>query len=184
MSSLSSGPRRERQTRGPTIQSPLTRNPHHQLRPRDEPTSPTSAAGSSQHRHRTDAAAQRRKRGHALELRVGEAASRFTPDFDASRSKNVTLDDYLDDLAQRLAAGWAGFTGTVEEIDAPQPEGVPDEYVMRPFDIRLAYKGRHWLTVRFELGHDEIGSSDSPEFRVAHDIVDMFETLELQTPTP
>jgi len=55
---------------------------------------------------------------------------------------------------------------------------------MPPFDIRLAYKGRHWLTVRFELGHDEIGSSDSPEFRIAHDIVDMFETLGLQTPNP
>jgi len=45
------------------------------------------------------------KGGTALKLRVGEAASRFTPDFDASRSKNVTVDDYLDDLAQRLTVG-------------------------------------------------------------------------------
>lgn len=122
------------------------------------------------------------KGGTAMKLRVGEAGSRFTPDLDVSRSASVTLSDYLDDLATRLVAGWGGFTGTVEELEPAQPVGVPADYVMQPFLIRLAYKGRHWLTVPFELGHDEIGSTQQQDFRIAHDIVEMFETLGLDPP--
>ncbi|MGD0085351.1 MAG: hypothetical protein ABSD78_19505 [Acidimicrobiales bacterium] len=54
-----------------------------------------------------------------MKLRVGEASSRFTPDLDVSRLASVTLDDYLDELADRLATGWGGFTGTVEQLEAP-----------------------------------------------------------------
>lgn len=124
------------------------------------------------------------KGGTAMKLRVGEAGSRFTPDLDTARSANVTLDDYLDELADRLATGWGGFTGTVEELEPPQPEGVPEEYVMQPFIIRLAYKGRHWLAVPFELGRDEIGSTQQDEPRIADDIVELFDTLGLDTPEP
>jgi len=124
------------------------------------------------------------KGGTAMKLRVGEAASRFTPDVDTSRAANVTLDDYLEELSDRLAVGWAGFTGTVEELDTPQPQGVPEEYVMRPFAIRLAYRDRHWLTVPFELGHDEIGSTTHAELRLAADIVELFRRLGLEAPGP
>ena len=124
------------------------------------------------------------KGGTAMKLRVGEAGSRFTPDLDAARARFVSLDDYLDELGDKLAAGWGGFTGIVSELDAPEPEGVPDDYIMRPFDIRLAYRSQHWLTVRFELGHDEIGSTKTSELRIAHDIVDMFDILGLDTPAP
>jgi hypothetical protein len=81
------------------------------------------------------------KGGTAIKLRVGEHASRFTLDFDAARDADVELDEYLDQLADTLAAGWNGFTGTVEELEPAQPEGIPDEYVMQPFLIRLAYRG-------------------------------------------
>ena len=124
------------------------------------------------------------KGGTALKLRVGEPGSRFTPDFDASRSAEITLDDYIDELADRLADGWSGFTGTVEQEDAATPDGVPVEYVMQPFSIRLAYRGRHWLTVAFELGHDEIGSTKQHELRIAHDLITLFESLGLETPAP
>lgn len=124
------------------------------------------------------------KGGTAMKLRVGEAGSRFTPDFDASRSASITLGDYLTELGDKLAEGWAGFTGTVVELDAPEPEGVPEDYVMLPFDIRLAYRSQPWLTVRFELGHDEIGSTKSYELRIADDIVEMFDMLGLDTPGP
>ncbi|MBI2169852.1 MAG: nucleotidyl transferase AbiEii/AbiGii toxin family protein [Actinobacteria bacterium] len=124
------------------------------------------------------------KGGTAMKLRVGEAGTRFTPDLDTSRSANITLDDYLDELADRLAAGWGGFTGTVEELEPPQPEGVPGEYVMQPFVIRLAFKGRHWLAVPFELGRDEIGSTEQHELRIADDIADLFDTLGLDGPEP
>ena len=119
-----------------------------------------------------------------MKLRVGEAASRFTPDLDAARSAEVTLDDYLDALAARLAEGWGGFTGELEELDPPQPEGVPEDYVMRPFVIRLAYQGRHWLSVPFELGHDEIGSTERHELRIADDIVELFDIIGLDPPDP
>jgi len=124
------------------------------------------------------------KGGTAMKLRVGEAASRFTPDFDTSRSANIALDAYLDELADRLATGWGGFTGTVEVLEAPQPEGVPQEYVMLPFVIRLAFQTRQWLTVPFELGRDEIGSTIRFELRMADDIVELFHTIGLETPAP
>ena len=124
------------------------------------------------------------KGGTAMKLRVGENASRFSADLDAARSAEVTLDDYLDALAARLAEWWGGFTGELEELDPPQPEGVPDDYIMRPFVIRLAYQGRHWLSVPFELGHDEIGSTQRPELRIADDIVELFDIVGLDTPDP
>jgi hypothetical protein len=124
------------------------------------------------------------KGGTAMKLRVGEAGSRFTPDLDVARSASLTLEDYLVDLGDRLADGWGGFTGTVTELDGSQPEGVPEEYVMQPFEIRLAYQSRHWLTVPFELGRDEIGSTAREELRLADDIVELFEALGLERPRP
>ena len=56
------------------------------------------------------------KGGTAMKLRVGEAASRFTRDVDAARPAGVDIGDYVDDLADRLEAGWGGVTGTVEQI--------------------------------------------------------------------
>jgi hypothetical protein len=124
------------------------------------------------------------KGGTAMKLRVGEAGSRFTPDLDVARAASLTLEVYLGELGDRLAEGWGGFTGTVTELDGPQPTGVPEEYVMQPFEIRLAYRSRHWLTVPFELGRDEIGSTSRVELRIADDIVEMFETLGLDRPAP
>jgi hypothetical protein len=122
------------------------------------------------------------KGGTAMKLRVGEANSRFTPDLDVARDANLSLGDYLLQFGDRLAAGWGGFTGTVTELEGPQPEGVPGEYIMQPFEIRLAYRTQHWLTVPFELGRDEIGSTSREEMRIADDIVEMFAVLGLDRP--
>ncbi len=124
------------------------------------------------------------KGGTAMKLRVGEQASRFTPDLDASRDRSLSLQEYLDRLDDGLAAGWEGFTATLTRLAAPQPEGVPAEYVMQPFDIRVAYLTRHWLTVRFELGRDEVGSTAEAESRIAQDILDMFAEIGLPAPAP
>lgn len=107
------------------------------------------------------------KGGAAMTIRMGEAASRFTTDLDAARHRDVSLDDYLDELAERLGTGWSGFTGTPERLPPAQPDGVPEQYVMQPFVIRLMYLGRRWLTVPFELGHDEIGSAHQHELRIS-----------------
>jgi hypothetical protein len=124
------------------------------------------------------------KGGTAMKLRVGETGSRFTPDLDVARSARLGLDDYITQLGDLLADGWGGFTGTVTELDAPQPVGVPDEYVMQPFEIRLAFQSRHWLTVPFELGRDEIGSTSQHDMRIADDIVNLFEAIGLDRPAP
>ena len=124
------------------------------------------------------------KGGTAMKLRVGEAGSRFTPDLDASRSHAISLDDYLDQLAERLAAGWHGFTGAITLGRVPQPEGVPDDYIMKPFEIRLSYKFKTWLTVTFELGRDEVGSTVTFESRMASDIAEIFTALGFPQPDP
>jgi hypothetical protein len=124
------------------------------------------------------------KGGTAMKIRVGEAGSRYTPDFDASRSPNVTVEDYVEQLRDRLERGWSGFTGTVRVLEPRQVEDVPPDYVMQPFEIRLAYQGRHWLTVEFELGHDEVGSTEDRDLRIADDIVEIFATIGLEEPAP
>ena len=124
------------------------------------------------------------KGGTAMSIRVGEAGSRYTPDFDASRSPNITVDDYIEQLRDRLELGWSGVTGTVRVLEPRQIEDVPPDYVMQPFQIRLAYQGRDWLTVEFELGHDEVGSTEDRDLRIANDIVEIFATVGLDEPAP
>lgn len=124
------------------------------------------------------------KGGTAMKIRVGEAASRFTPDLDAARPADLSLKDYLEQLSDNLRSGWGGFTGTVEERNPPQPVGVPAEYITQPFAIKLSFMGRHWLTVTFELGRDEIGSTRNPEWRMADDIKMLFADLGLAEPGP
>lgn len=124
------------------------------------------------------------KGGTAMKARMGEAASRFTPDFDAARAAQLGLEEYLEQLEDKLAEGWGGFTATITAVDPPQPEGVPEDYIMQPYDIRLAYEGTPWLTVRFELGRDEVDSTEHVEMRLAQDIIDLFDELGLPTPEP
>lgn len=121
------------------------------------------------------------KGGSAMALRFGRD-SRFTRDLDAARIHS--LDQFRADFEESLAAGWAGFTGRLVERAAPSPIGVPTGYVMQPFDVRLAYRGQSWCTVKFELGHDEIGDGDEPEYRIADDLVDLFTEVGLPVPRP
>jgi hypothetical protein len=125
------------------------------------------------------------KGGAALQVRAGDTHTRASRDLDASRPAGRQLDDYLDDLEANLATGWHGFTGTVRDAPPPRaPEAVPPEYVMRPFRIALAYKGSAWVTIDFELGRDEVGSTAAPDHRIARSVVDLFVTLGLASPGP
>lgn len=124
------------------------------------------------------------KGGTAMKLRIGESGSRFTPDIDASRRKGISIDDYQAMLAENLHKGWGDFSGTLVVRVPAEPIGVPDDYIMRPFDVKLSYKGKSLKTLRFELGHDEIGSTATSVIVVAKDILDLFEELGLPTPNP
>lgn len=120
------------------------------------------------------------KGGSSLKLRYGDEATRFTEDLDAARASD--LESYLDRLEDRLESGWEGFTGHVVPRDPASPDGVPTAYVMQPFDVKLDYNGKPWVTVRLEVGHDEIGDADSPEAADASIVSGLFFTVGLPVP--
>jgi hypothetical protein len=124
------------------------------------------------------------KGGTSIKVRVGEAGSRFTPDLDAVREGDVTVDDYIASFGDLLERGWGLFSGVVVRRPPANPPDVPVDYVMQPFDVRLSYRNSHWITVKLELGHDEIGGTGSPEFRMSSDISGLFAEIGLPEPLP
>ncbi len=122
------------------------------------------------------------KGGTALQFRFGALRTRFTEDLDAARRRGLSVDEFVDDLTDRLDEGWAGFTGTVAEHGVASPPGIPDAYVMRPFRVALSYQRSSWITVTLELGHDEIGSTENPELVESSDASAAFAALGLPDP--
>jgi hypothetical protein len=122
------------------------------------------------------------KGGSALKLRYGDETTRFSRDFDAARAEELEV--FLEQLDIALADGWNGFTGRVIRKEPAKPRGVPGEYIMQPFEVKLAYKGKSWLTVPLEVGHDEIGDTASFDFYISPDIVDIFTRLGFPEPNP
>ncbi len=121
------------------------------------------------------------KGGSAMALRYGRE-TRFTRDLDAARVQPLAR--YRSDFEDSLAAGWAGFTGRLVEKAAPRPTAVPTAYLMQPFEVKLDYLGRPWCTVKFELGYNEIGDADEPEYQLASDLVGLFTEVGLEIPRP
>ncbi|MHB8681436.1 MAG: nucleotidyl transferase AbiEii/AbiGii toxin family protein [Acidimicrobiales bacterium] len=86
------------------------------------------------------------KGGAALELRLGLRA-RATKDFDTTYRH--ALAGMLDRLDESLRHGHSDFTATRTEA-----EPVTDTGAQR-LDIKLAYRGRSWATVRLEIAAAE-----------------------------
>jgi len=107
------------------------------------------------------------KGGSAMKIRFGDEATRASTDLDAARATG--LDDFVGGLEDALAEGWCGIGGRVEPLSPAHPRNVPQGYVMRPFDVKLTYLGTLWCTVSLELGHDEIGDADEPDYLVPVD---------------
>jgi len=122
------------------------------------------------------------KGGSSLKLRYGEGPTRFTTDLDAARA--VALDTFLSQLDVALQKGWNGFTGKIVPKEPAQPEGVPAEYIMQPFAIKLDYNTKSWVTVQLEVGHDEVGDTVDPDYSISPDIVAIFEKLGFPAPKP
>lgn len=123
------------------------------------------------------------KGGAGMQLRFGFSRSRVSLDMDAARAAG--REEFISDLRTNLASGWGGFSGTVVEKDPPKPIDVPADYVMHPYMIKLAYHtGGTWATVPFELGHDELGDTTEPLWRLADDVRDLFTELGLDEPQP
>lgn len=101
------------------------------------------------------------KGGTSIKLRFGSLATRYTTDLDAARVDSI--DEFRNQLSARLRDGWEGFGGRVVTGRQARPKGVPSQYVMQPFEVKLSYLDKPWCTVLFEVGHDEIGDADEPE---------------------
>ena len=102
------------------------------------------------------------KGGSAIKMRFGDMATRFTTDLDTATASDP--DEYARLLGEALARGWEGFGGRVVPRDPASPRGVPTEYVMRPFDVKLTYMGKPWCSVPLEVGHNEVGDADSTDW--------------------
>lgn len=115
------------------------------------------------------------KGGSSLKLRFGDRATRFSRDLDTARASDI--DDYVERLEDALASGWNGFTGKLVPGKSAKPKGVPTQYVMQPFEVKLSYNGKSWITVPLEVGHNEIGDADDPDILVPEDVSRIFVAL-------
>lgn len=115
------------------------------------------------------------KGGSALRLRFGTSTTRFSKDLDAVRVSDIK--QYMEALQDSLEAGWNGFTGTLVEKKQASPKGVPELYIMQPFDVKLSYNGKSWMTVMLEVGHNEIGDAESPDMIVPEGLSEVFVRL-------
>ena len=122
------------------------------------------------------------KGGTALKFRFGDAATRFTTDLDAARQSD--LDAFAEKLEASLSSGWNGFAGRLVPRSQARPAHVPPQYVMRPFDIKIDYRGKPWCTVSLEVGHNELGDADEPERMLPPDIARMFRELGVSRSRP
>ena len=101
------------------------------------------------------------KGGTSLKMRFGNAATQYTTNLDAARLSDT--EKYLCDLQENLKIGWDGFAGRLITKEPAAPVNVPTEYIMHPFEIKLSYMGKAWVTVVLEVGHNEIGDADVPD---------------------
>ena len=89
------------------------------------------------------------KGGSSLKIRFGDASTRATTDLDVARS--VDSYEFAESFEEMLSAGWEGFTGRLVERPKARPKGVPERYVMQPYEVKLSYLGSPWCTVVFEV---------------------------------
>lgn len=122
------------------------------------------------------------KGGNALKIRFGKDATRFSRDLDTARASS--LEEYVSRLEDALDKGWNGFTGAVVPREPASPKGVPTAYIMQPFDIKLAYGGKSWMTLPLEVGHNEIGDANDPELVMPAEAAEILAGLGFPAPGP
>ena len=75
--------------------------------------------------------------------------------------KDLAKDPWQEYCEDFSAGSWV--TGRVVRREPAAPRGIPGEYVMRPFDVKLSYMGKPWCTVPLEVGFDEIGDAEQAD---------------------
>ena len=120
------------------------------------------------------------KGGSSLKLRFGNRETRVTTDFDAAAAHD--RESFIERFQENLNSGWNGFTFQLIPRKPAHPEHVPSIYVMHPFSIKVNYLGKAWCTVALELGHNEIGDADEPEWFESQEINAVFHALGFPSP--
>ncbi len=115
------------------------------------------------------------KGGSSLKLRFGNAVTRFSKDLDAARLSDI--EEYADALEGALLEGWHGFTGKLVKGRRAAPEDVPHVYIMQPYEVKLSYNGKSWITVPLEVGHNELGDAEEADELFPVEASEIFEKL-------
>ena len=115
-----------------------------------------------------------------MKIRFGEHG-RFSLDIDVARAQ--ATEEFEAKLSENLSLGWGNFTGTVmRNKKAAKPEGIPMEYIMIPYKVKLSFNSVHWRTIDLEVGHDELGDTEDFELKMDPAISELFNRLGLPTP--
>ena len=122
------------------------------------------------------------KGGSSLKFRYGDVATRVTKDMDVAQGED--LETFIIELDGALRVGWHGFTGHVVRREPATPKDVPPAYVMHPFEVKLEYNRKPWITVQLEMGTNEIGDTLEADYLLSPDICDLFQELGLPEPKP
>ena len=122
------------------------------------------------------------KGGSSLKFRYGDLATRVTKDMDAAQGDD--LETFITGLDEALKVGWHGFSGHVVRREPATPKDVPPAYVMHPFEVKLEYNRKPWITVQLEMGANEIGDTLEADYLLSPDICDLFQELGLPEPKP
>ena len=128
------------------------------------------------------------KGGTGLKLRFGDRVTRETPDLDTAFRGD--RDEFVDQLNERLSAGWGLFSGTAVAGEQRAPADVftrvPASYVMQPVRVRLTYRGKPFMSVELEIGHDELQATtqEPAETEMSHEVLELFAELGLPEPAP
>lgn len=128
------------------------------------------------------------KGGTGLKLRFGDRITRETPDLDTAFRGD--RERFVDDLNRRLAAGWSEFFGRAVAGEQRAPgdllERITAAYVMQPVRVRLTYRGRDFMSVDLEIGHDELeATTNEPvETQMSPEVLELFAELGLPEPAP
>jgi len=120
------------------------------------------------------------KGGSGLKLRYGTSRTRATMDLDTACRGDIPR--FVQELSDSLRTGWCGFSGTVVKRNPAKPKNVPPQYVMQPYSVRLAYNGQPWCTVELEVGFNELGDADEPDFALSDEVAQIFAALGFPVP--
>ena len=128
------------------------------------------------------------KGGTGLKLRFGDRVTRETPDLDTAFRGD--REAFIAELNERLKGGWGPFSGSAIAGEQRAPgdllDRVPASYVMQPVRVKLTFRGKTFMSVELEIGHDELQAtpSEPAETEMSEEVLEIFAELGLPEPEP